>query len=119
MRRRSLAVLVALLLSAAAHAQMLAASDNEKDTDVLLVDAKVVEVNNRHISVIARTGVEHVIATDNSDTRVTLKGKRVAVKSLSVGDVVTVELDAQNPQKFARRIVIDEQAGETLALNRH
>lgn len=117
MRKRSLAVLIAILLSAAAQATALAASDDEKDTDVRLVDAKVVEVNDRHISVVARTGVEHVIATDYSDTHVTLRGKRVAFKSLHAGNIVTVELDAQNPEKFARRIVIGEQAGATLASN--
>jgi len=115
MRRRSLAFLIAFLLSAAAHAPALAATPGEEDTDVRLVDAKVVEVNDRHISVIARTGVEHVIATDAADTHVTLKGNRVAFKELQVGDTVTVELDAANPLKFARRIVIGEQAGSTLA----
>ena len=114
MRRRSLAFLIAVLLSAAAHAPALAAAQGEEDTNVRLVDAKVVEVNDRHISVIARTGVEHVIATDSADTHVTLKGKRIAFKELQVGDTVTVELDAANPLKFARRIVIDEQGG-TLA----
>lgn len=115
MRRRSLASIIAVLLALAAHAPALAASDGEKDTDVLKVDAKVVEVNDRHISILARTGVEHVIATDAADTHVTLKGKRVAIKNLRVGDVVTVELEAHNPLKFARRIVIGEQAGAALA----
>jgi hypothetical protein len=117
MRRRSLASLIAVLLALAAYAPALAASDTEKekDSDTLMVDAKVVEVNQRHISVVARTGVEHVIATDAADTHVTLKGKRIATKSLRVGDLVTVELDALNPLKFARRIVIGDQAGATLA----
>ncbi|MDT7809030.1 MAG: hypothetical protein QOJ70_2843 [Acidobacteriota bacterium] len=115
MRRRSLASLIAIMLALAAYAPALAASDSSKDTDTRMVDAKVVEVNDRHISIVARTGVEHVIATDTADTHVTLKGKRVAVKKLQVGDLVTVELDAANPLKFARRIVIGEQAGSTLA----
>ena len=115
MRRRSLASLIAVLLALAAYAPAFAASDNEKDADTLLVDAKVVEVNARHISVVARTGVEHVVATDAADTHVTLKGRRVEVKRLKVGDVVTVELDALNPLKFARRIVIGDQGGATLA----
>ena len=116
MIKRSLACLIAVLLSAAAHAPALAAAaQGEGDTDVRFVDAKVVEVNERHVSVIARTGVEHVIATDSAGTHVTLKGKRVAFKKLRVGDTVTVELDAANPLKFARRIVIGEQAGSTLA----
>jgi hypothetical protein len=115
MRRRSLASLIAVVLALAAYVPALAASDGEKDSDTLMVDAKVVEVTQSHISVVARTGVEHVIATDAADTHVTLKGKRVATKSLRVGDVVTVELDALNPLKFARRIVIGDQPGATLA----
>jgi hypothetical protein len=119
MRRRSLASLIAVMISLAVYAPALAASDGEKDTDTRMVDAQVVEVNDRHISVVARTGVEHVIATDAADTHVTLKGKRVAVKSLHVGDLVTVELDAANPLKFARRIVIGEQNASTLASARN
>ena len=115
MRRRSFATLFAIMLTLAAYAPALAATDGAEDTDVRKVDAKVVEVNDRHISIVARTGVEHVIATDAADTHVTLRGKRVELKKLRVGDVVTVELDAANPLKFARRIVIGEQSGDTLA----
>lgn len=115
MRRRSLAGLVGLLLTLAVYAPALAATDAEKDSDTRMVDAKVVEVNERHISVIARTGVEHVVATDAADTHVTHKGKRIAIKNLRVGDVITVELDALNPLKFARNIVIGEQPGNALA----
>ncbi len=121
MRRRSLASLFAVLLALAAYSPALAASDGEQpqDTDVRKVDAKVVEVNRQHISIVARTGVEHVIAVDTADTHVTLKGKRVEMKKLRVGDVVTVDLDVANPQKFARRIIIGEQSGETLASARN
>jgi nitrite reductase/ring-hydroxylating ferredoxin subunit len=115
MRRRSLATLFAMMLTLAAYAPALAASDGAGDTDVRKVDAKVVEVNEQHISIVARTGVEHVIATDAADTHVTLRGKRVGLKKLRVGDVVTVDLDASSQMKFARRIVIGEQAGDTLA----
>jgi len=119
MRRRSLASLFAVLLALAAYAPALAASDGEEqDTDVRKVDAKVVEVNERHISVVARDGVEHVIATDAADTHVTLKGKRIDLKKLRVGDLVTVDLDVENPQKFARRIIIGEQSGEVLTAAR-
>src|SRR5215204_780853 len=116
MRRRSLASLIAVMLTLAAYAPAFAASDGaQPDTDVRKVDTKVVEVNERHISVVARDGVEHVIATDAADTHVTLKGKRVELKKLRVGDIVTVDLDVANPLKFARRIIIGVQAGETLA----
>jgi hypothetical protein len=116
MRRRSLASLIALMLTLAAYAPALAASDGEQqDSDVRKVDAKVVEVNERHISIVARTGVEHVIATDAADTHVTLRGKRVELKKLHVGDVVTVDLDTESQMKFARRIVIGAQVGDTVA----
>ena len=117
MRRRSLASLFAVLLALAVYSPALAASGGEQpqDTDVRKVDAKVVEVNERHISIVARTGVEHVIATDAADTHVTLKGRRIDLKKVRVGDIVTVDLDAANPLKFARRIIIGGQPGETLA----
>ncbi len=118
MRRRSLASLFAVILALAAYAPALAAEGGDEDTNVRMVDAKVVEVNSRHISVVARSGVEHVIATDAADTHVTRGGKRVDLKRLRVGDVVTVDLDALNPLKFARRIVIGEQSGDTVASTR-
>jgi hypothetical protein len=115
MTRRSLATLFAVLLLAAFSTSALAANSDEEDTDTRLVDAKVVEVNERHISVIARTGVEHVIAINGNDTLVRNKGTIVSLKELSVGDVVTVELDALNPLKFARHIVVGVQAGREVA----
>jgi hypothetical protein len=115
MRRRSLATLFAIMLTLGTCAPALAASDGAEDTDVRKVDAKVVEVNDSHISIVARTGVEHVIATDAADTHVTLRGKRVELKKLRVGDVVTVDLDASSQLKLARRIVIGERSGDTLA----
>src|SRR3982751_5658946 len=115
MRRRSLATLFAIMLTLGTCAPALAAPDGADDTDVRKVDAKVVEVNDRHISIVARTGVEHVIATDAADTHVTLRGKRVELKKLRGGDVVTVELAPSSQLKFARRIVIGKQAGDTLA----
>ena len=115
MRRRSLASLIAVMLTLAAYAPAYASSDGAQDTDVRKVDAKVVEVNDRHISIVARTGVEHVIATDAADTHVTLAGKRVELKKLRVGDIVTVDLDTESPLKFARRIIIGGQTGEALA----
>ena len=116
MRRRSLASIIAVMLTLAAYAPALAASDRaQQDSDVRKVDAKVVEVNDRHISIVARTGVEHVIATDAADTHVTLRGKRVELKKLRVGDVVTVDLDVSSELKFARRIIIGEQSGDAVA----
>ena len=109
MKRRSLAIVMGILVALAAHTASAAAAPNDDDTDARMVDAKVVEVNDRHISVIARTGIEHVIATDTADTHVVRKGKRVKFKELKVGDLVTVELDASKDVKFARAIVIGQQ----------
>jgi hypothetical protein len=110
MKRRSLAIMLGILVALAAHsAAALAAAPTDDDTDARMLDAKVVEVNDRHISVVARSGVEHVIATDAADTHVVRKGKRVKFKELKVGDTVTVELDAAKSVKFARHIVIGEQ----------
>ncbi|HYH84548.1 MAG TPA: hypothetical protein VEX60_03640 [Pyrinomonadaceae bacterium] len=118
MRRKSLACVIAVLISAVVYVPALAASDPAQDTDARMVDAKVVEVNDKHISVIARTGVEHVVATNAKDTRVSLKGKRIAFKKLRVGDIVTVELDATKQLKYARRIVVADKTASTLASNR-
>ena len=115
MKRRSLATLFAVLLLAVFSTAALAANADEEDTDTRLVDAKVVEVNERHISVIARTGVEHVIAINSDDTLVRNKGIIVSLKDLRVGDVVSVELDALNPLKFARHIVIAVPANREVA----
>lgn len=107
MKRRSLVIVMSILVSVAAHTA--AAAPKDEDTDARIIDAKVVEVNNQHISVVARTGVEHVIATDTADTHVVRKGKRVRFKEVKVGDLVTVELDASKDVKFARHIVIGQQ----------
>jgi hypothetical protein len=113
MKRRSLATLLTVLALTLFSATALAAA--EEDTDTRLVDAKVLEVNDHHISVMARTGVEHVIAIDNSDTLVRSKGTIVSLKDLRAGDIVTVELDALNPLKFARHIVIAGQSNSEVA----
>ena len=78
--------------------------DANEDTDTRMIDAKVVEVTDARISIVARTGVEHVIAIDRADTKVTIDGLVVSLQDLREGDVVTVELDADNPMKFAKNI---------------
>jgi hypothetical protein len=109
MKRRSLAFMLSILVSLAANtAAALAAAPSDEDTDARMIGAKVVEVNDSHISVVARSGVEHVIATDAADTHVVRKGRRVKFKELKVGDTVTVVLDAAKSVKFARHIVIGE-----------
>jgi hypothetical protein len=111
MKRRTLATLMAAILgvflSTAAHA----ATANTEDSDTRFVDAKVVEVTEQRISVIARSGVEHVIALDAVGTRVSLGGSDVRPADLKVGDVVTVTLDAESPLKLARQITVGVPAG--------
>ena len=113
MGRWHLAIITAALLLFVIPGSALASDDS--DTDTRMVDAKVVEVTEHRISVIARTGVEHVIAIDDSGTKVSVKGKAVALKDLRKGDVVTVELDELNPLKFAKQISIAVKSDSELA----
>lgn len=106
MKRQHLASFFAALLLAVCSTTAVLANDpaTTADTDTRMVEAKVVEVSDSRISVIARTGVEHVIAVDSSDTKVRLEGRLVSLKDVREGDVVTVELDEVKPVKFARNI---------------
>jgi hypothetical protein len=79
-------------------------SGDEKDTDTRLVNAKVVEITDARVSVMAQTGVEHVIAIDIDKTRVTRDGQNVSIKEVREGDIITIELDEMNPVKFAKNI---------------
>jgi hypothetical protein len=112
MRQRYLVTVLALallaLFSSAATVARAAVNieDANEDTDTRMIDARVVEVTDTRISVIARTGVEHVIAIDRTDTKVTIDGMGVSLQDVREGDVVTVELDANNPMKFARNILM-------------
>lgn len=115
MKQKSLATLLAaILLTAFANAAVTYGLDDE-DTDVRLVNAKVVEVTDGHVSVVTRTGVEHVIAIDGKDTKVRIEGRLVSLKDLREGDVVTIELDEVNPVKFAKNIEIAAQANSQVA----
>ena len=96
------ALLLTLFSYTAARASNL--GDANEDSDTRMIDAKVVEVTDARISIVARTGVEHVIAIDRTDTKVTIDGLIVSLQDLREGDVVTVELDADNPMKFAKNI---------------
>lgn len=115
MMRKNLAIMFAAIILAAGSAQALAADGRDTDTDTRLVSAKVVEVTDARISVIARTGVEHVIAIDDASTKVMLEGKHVSIKDLREGDIVTVELDEVNPLKFARHIDVAAQSNSQVA----
>ena len=105
MRRKPLAVLMAAMLLTFFSIGIQAATiGNDEDTDTRIVEARVVEVAEAHVSVMARTGVEHVIAVDREGTKVMINGEVVSLQDLREGDVVTIELDAQKPVKFARNI---------------
>ena len=104
MRRRYLVIFAALLMAFSPAIIWAATDGDDEDTDLRLVDARVVEVTDAHVSVIARTGVEHVIAVDRVDTKVTIDGQVVSLKDVREGDVITVELDPQNPMMFAKNI---------------
>ena len=120
MNRRYLAsVLAAALLTFCSTAALAVINDEKgEDTDLRFIDAKVVEVADGHISVIARSGVEHVIAIDNTETKVTIEGQEVSLKDVREGDVVTIELDEQNPMKFARTISMNSEQMQVARVRR-
>lgn len=115
MKRYNLATICAALLLMFFSASAVVADDSDHDTDNRMVDAKVVEVTDSRISVIARTGVEHVIAVNDTTTKVKIGGQFVSLKDVRVGDVVTVELDELNQMKFAKNIVIAPSSGDQVA----
>lgn len=82
------------------------------------VDAKVVEVSATRIAVIAKSGVEHVIAIDEKKTKFYVEGQTVMANEIKEGDIVTVELDLNNPIKVARSIEMASVLGNQLAKNR-
>lgn len=118
MKRRLLSLASIILLTLASMSMTAAANNGVEDSDLRLVDAEVVEVTEMRLSVIARTGVEHVIAIDRADTRVIINGRQVAINEVRVGDVVTVELYANRQVKFARRIQIAPAVNGEVARSR-
>lgn len=104
MKKIILAAILTFLLLLIFASTVAGSGGRGQDADLRLAGAKVVEVADSHISVIARTGVEHVIAVDDKGTKVTIDGRVVSLKDLREGDLVTVELDAKNPVKFAKYI---------------
>ncbi len=108
-------LLLGALLSTTALAKTGGATD--EDTDTHIINAEVVEATDARISVIARSGVEHVIAVDSAGTKVMIDGRTVSLKDVKVGDIITIELDEKQPVKFARNISL--RSGRTeVARNR-
>jgi hypothetical protein len=119
MKRRYVAsLLAALLLTFFSSAALAANDDKNEDTDLLKVDARVVEVADGHIAIIARSGVEHVIAIDSASTKVTIEGQEVSLKDVREGDVITVELDEHNPMMFARTITMSTEQAQVARVSR-
>lgn len=120
MNRRYLASLLAALLLAFFSTGALAAINDNKneDTDLRKIDARVVEVADGHISIIARSGVEHVIAIDGANTKVTIDEQAVSLKDVREGDIITVELDEHNPIMFARTISMSSEQAQVARVRR-
>jgi hypothetical protein len=119
MKRKTLvSFLAAMLLTFFSNGILLATGSTEEDTDNRIVEAKVVEVAESHISVMARTGVEHVIAVDREGTKVTIDGRVVSLKDLREGDIATIELDAQKQVKFAKNISLRSEQSQVARVRR-
>lgn len=93
----------------------MASTVNDPDTDTRIVEARVVEATDARISVIAQTGVEHVIGVDGAGTKVKVDGQTMSPKDVRVGDIITVELDEMNPVKFAKNIDITLSSNNQVA----
>jgi hypothetical protein len=89
--------------------------NNDPGTNSRIVEARVVEATDARISVIAQTGVEHVIAVDGAGTKVKVDGQPMSPKDVRVGDIITVELDEMNPVKFAKNIDITLSSNSQVA----
>lgn len=87
-------------------ASLSVAAANFNDNENVLVDARVVEVGDQRISVVAQTGVEHVIAVDETNTKVKKGDSEVSMKDLRIGDVITIELEVGSRIKLAKQIEI-------------
>ena len=112
MKRKQLAALFirTIVMFFAVNVRAAISGDGGKDSDTRLVNAKVTEITDGHVSVMAQTGVEHVIAIDPEKTRVTRDGKDISIKEVREGDIISIELDEKNPVKFAKSIYMRAEA---------
>lgn len=111
-------LLLVLALIAASQVGTITARASDDGTDANFVGAKVVEVSDSRIAIIAESGIEHMIAINQKMIKVTSEGRTVPLKDIKEGDIVSVELDAKNPMKTARNITLEGQFGIQLAKNR-
>lgn len=113
------ASILALIICAQLGATTVQARTTSEDAvESSYTEAKVVEVSATRIAVIAKSGVEHVIAIDGKKTKVYREGQAVMAEEIKEGDIVTVDLDLDNPIKVARSIEMASSLGNQLAKNR-
>lgn len=93
-----------------------AQTTQEQPDDAKFANAKVVEISDARLAVIATTGVEHMIAVDRS-TKIYKNGRAIAVGELKEGDKLTIELDAASPVKMARRIKLENNVDQLASNN--
>ncbi|MBA3713512.1 MAG: hypothetical protein H0W76_13850 [Pyrinomonadaceae bacterium] len=117
LKRKSSACLLTAILLAVFSSSVAAHSANDSDTR--MVNVEVSEVSDTRISVIAQSGVEHVIAVDSANTNVKIDGKIVSLKDVRRGDIVTIELDEMNPLKLAKNIDVASKSGSEVARINH
>ena len=117
-QKRLVSFLAVMLLMFFSSAVQAATGDEGEDTETRFVQAKIVEVAESHISVMARTGVEHVIAVDREGTKVTIDGVVVSLKDVREGDIATIELDARKPVKFAKNILMRSEQSQVARVRR-
>ena len=117
-QKRLVSFLAAMLLMFFSSAIQAAPTDGDEDTETRFVQAKIIEVAESHISVITRTGIEHVIAVNREGTKVTIDGEVVSLKDVREGDIATIELDAHKPVKFARNILMRSEHSQVARVRR-
>lgn len=110
-----LAVLVLAVAAFSSNVTFAAIRSDGDDTESKFSNARVIEVTESHISIVATTGVEHVVAVDGNHTAVLVNGIRVSIKDLREGDLVSIQLDVKNPVMFAREIRLAQHASEVAA----
>jgi hypothetical protein len=106
-----LSILIVVTCYGYATSKPIARSNDWDNDENRFENARVVEITDSRLSIIASSGVEHVIAVDADHTDVKRDGKIVSLKDLRVGDIVSVELDEKNAVMFAKNIELNSNSG--------
>ncbi len=114
LKQKSSIYLLTILLAAFSTSGA-AAPHSDDDSDMRMVNVEVLEVSDTRISVIAQSGIEHVLAVDSANTKVKIDGKIVSLKDVRRGYIVTIELDELNPLKLAKNIDVASKSGSEVA----